>query len=202
MFFVAALISVFALFAAESMGTHLQKKEESKDIYNNTFRAVRRSGPLYLLWYSNELNGSLTECLRSQFLGKTSWVSHRTFEINEKPDNHRTYSLQKTNISIIVKKAGKYATVAVTDDEGKFEPRWTEEHQVLNATTHCFVLQAVLIQAKPWKSQCVVFGEKSSHSQECFEMARKDCTNGTKVDLSQCEVVKRNKKEVPRPEHC
>uniref|UniRef100_A0A0C9R676 Putative secreted protein n=1 Tax=Amblyomma americanum TaxID=6943 RepID=A0A0C9R676_AMBAM len=201
MFFVAALISVFALFAAESTDTSLHKEEKKFEIYNNTFKAVRRKGSLHLLWYSHELEKNITKCLSSEFLTKTKYVSRRTFEVNEKPEDLGKSKPAKTNISVFVHPATPYPTITVQDDKGLIPRSWSAHHQVLNASSHCFVLRALVIPTEStWKSYCVVFGEKSY--TECFEMVKKDCTNGTEVDLAQCEVIKRNRKEMPPPKEC
>uniref|UniRef100_A0A0C9SE53 Putative secreted protein 94 n=1 Tax=Amblyomma americanum TaxID=6943 RepID=A0A0C9SE53_AMBAM len=198
MILAAFFILGFGLCASGGTGASSHKKEESYDIYNNTMRVVRRNGSLHLLWYSDELKSSVAKCLRSNLLNKTKYGSRRTLEINEKQQKDDTSEQLKTNISIFVKRTSASATVTAEDDKGLLPPRWTETHDVLNATRHCFVLRAVVIQAKPmWKSECVVFGVKSS--EECFEMAERDCTQGTKVNLTECEGVgKKGKRKTPK----
>uniref|UniRef100_A0A0C9S5A9 Putative secreted protein 94 n=1 Tax=Amblyomma americanum TaxID=6943 RepID=A0A0C9S5A9_AMBAM len=185
MFFVAALISVFALFAAENPKAEPVTNQNTTRIYNNSLAVVRRRGHLQLLWYSNGLQKKLEKCLISRFIKNETNGARRTLETNGKNPKQRT----KRNITIFLRNHSDYVSLQIKASQGKLSDHWEDEHNLAYARKSCFVLEAMIAHHHS-KPHCVVWGatdsKKSNSTDACFKEAEERCEFGTKVNLTQC----------------
>uniref|UniRef100_A0A0C9RXY6 Putative secreted protein 94 n=1 Tax=Amblyomma americanum TaxID=6943 RepID=A0A0C9RXY6_AMBAM len=195
MFFVAVLISVFALVAAESKPAEPANAQNSTWIYNRTLHVVQRQDAISLLWYSTGLERKMSTCLVSHFIREEENGARRTLETNTKftpTTNGLKPGQRKENVTVTVQRPTPVFLV-VKPDKGELDPHWSDQHVVVFATGNCFVME-VLYELKK-KPYCVVWGvDKKKPENHCIKLAENNCTTGSRVDLTNCEPVQKTKK--------